>query len=69
MVCPVLLMVCGVVDASFCTEVAMLDSDCNAVFSALMVVLTLVMVSPKAEMSESCCRAAIAKPSLTPMPE
>ena len=45
MVWPVLLMFCGVVAASLCTEVAMLDSDCNAVLAALMLVLTLVIVS------------------------
>ena len=47
----------------------MLDSDCNAVLAALMVVLTLVIVSVNAEMLDSCDRAAIANPSPVPMPE
>ena len=63
-VCPLLLIFCDVVDASPCTVVAIELSDCNAVLAAPMMVLTLVMVSPNAEMFESCARAATAKPSL-----
>ena len=51
-----------------CTWPEICDNDCSAVLAALMIVLTLVMVSPKAEMLASCERAAMAKPSLTPMP-
>ena len=49
--------------------VEMLDSDCNAVLAALMLVLTLVIVVVNAEMLDSCDRAAIAKLSPEPMPE
>jgi hypothetical protein len=38
------------------------------VLAALIVVLTLVMVSVNAEICESCERAAIAKPSAVPIP-
>ena len=68
MVCPLLVRFCGVAAAALCTWPAVLDSDCSAVLAAEMIVLTLVMVSVNAEIFASCDRAAIAKPSLTPMP-
>ena len=69
MVCPLLLLrFCAVAAAELWTELAVSDSDCSAVFAAEIFVLTLVIVVVNAEMLASCDRAAIAKPSLTPMP-
>ena len=68
MVCPVLVRFCGDAAALLCTCPPVSDSDCSAVLAAEMTVLTLVMVSPNAEMLASCDRAAMAKPSLVPMP-
>ena len=69
MVCPLLLLrFCAVAAAELWTELAVSDSDCSAVLAAEMMVLTLVIVPPKAEMLASCDRAATANPSLTPMP-
>ena len=67
-VCPVLLRVCDALLALFCTVLPMETSDCKASLAAPMLAVMLVMVSVKAEMFASCERAAIAKPSLTPMP-
>ena len=69
MLCPFAVRFCGVADALPCTWPETCDNDCMAVLAALMIVLTLVMVSPKAVMLASCERAAMAKPSLVPMPE
>ena len=68
MVCPVLSSVAGVAAAALCTWLPMLDNDCSAVLAAEIWVPTLLMVSVKAEMLASCDRAAMAKPSLEPMP-
>ena len=68
MVWPELLSACEEALAAFCTCAPISTSDCSAVLVTLIVVLILVMVSVKAEMFDSCARAAIAKPSLTPMP-
>ena len=68
MVCPVLVRFCGLAAALLCTCPPVSDSDCSAVLAAPMMVLTLVIVLPKAEMFASCDRAATANPSLTPMP-
>ncbi len=67
-VCPLPVRFCGVAEAALCTWLVVSDRDCSAALAALMMVLTLVMVSPKAEILDSCVRAAIAKPSFTPMP-
>ena len=68
MVCPVLSRSNDPEEAPLCTCEPMLDKVCSAVLAAEMIVLTLVIVVPKAVMFASCARAAIAKPSLTPMP-
>ena len=69
MVCPLLLFTFwAVAAAELWTELAVCDSDCSAVLAAEMIVLTLVIVVVNAEMLASCDRAAIAKPSSTPMP-
>jgi hypothetical protein len=46
----------------------MSTSDCSPVLAMPMSVLMLDMVSVNAEIFESCERAAIANPSLTPIP-
>ncbi len=68
MVCPPLFSVCMVELAALTMVLPMSTIDCSAVLATPMLVLTLVMVSVNAEMFESCDRAAIAKPSLTPIP-
>jgi len=69
MLCPFADRFCGAADALPCTWPETCESDCSAVLAALMIVLTLVMVSPNAVILASCERAAMAKPSFTPMPE
>src|ERR1700693_4398954 len=46
----------------------MLTRACSAVLATPMLVVMLVIVSVNAEMLASCDRAAMANPSLTPMP-
>ena len=68
MVCPLLVRFCGFAAAELWTELAVCDSDCRAALAAEIIVLTFVIVVVNAEIFESCDRAAIAKPSLTPIP-
>ena len=68
MVCPLLFKVCIVLLAALTIVFPMSTIDCSPVLAMPMSVLMLVMVSVNAEMFESCDRAAIANPSLTPIP-
>ena len=67
-VCPALFNACDPLFAAVCNCAPMSDSACSAVLPTWMLVLIFVIVSVYAAMLESCVRAAIAKPSLTPMP-
>ena len=68
MVCPALFRFCDELFALFSTVVPISTIPCSAVLAMLMLVLTLPIVSVNAEMFANCDRAAIANPSLTPIP-
>ncbi len=68
MVCPALVNACDELFALFWTVVPILTIDCSAVLATPILVLMLLMVSLNAEMLASCERAAMANPSLTPIP-
>ena len=69
MLCPALFKVCIELFALFRTVVPISTIDCSAVLAMPMVVVMLLMVSLNAEILASCDRAAMAKPSLAPIPE
>ncbi len=66
--CPALFNACDELFALLSTVVPISTIDCSAVLAMPMLVLMLLMVSLNAEMFASCARAAMANPSLTPIP-
>ncbi len=68
MLWPALLSACDELFALFFTVAPISTIACRAVLATPMLVLMLLMVSLNAEMLANCDRAAIANPSLTPMP-
>ena len=69
MVCPEPFTVALPLLAADFTCVAIWANDCNAVLAVSIVVLILVIVVVNADRFDSCARAKIANPSLTPIPE
>ncbi len=66
--CPALFNACDEPFALLSTVVPISTIDCSAVLAMPMLVLMLLMVSLNAEMFANCVRAAMANPSLTPIP-